>query len=115
MTHGCEWNCIWNVLGREPVDEDASEESVWMHMENCFNTISRSILVLHPVKPYLRLVLDDDKVHCESGKKGVWDSIKRMKHVVCNRFGLTIHTLASSCTGLIYGVRTQRTEDTRVG
>jgi hypothetical protein len=81
-------------------------------MENCFNTISRSILLQNPVKPYLRLVLDDDKVHCVSEKKGVWDSIKKMKHVVCNRFGLTIHTLASSCTGLIYGVRTQRPEDT---
>ena len=35
-----------------------------------------------------------------------------MKDVVCNRWGLTVHTLASSTTGLIYGIRTQRKEDT---
>ena len=77
VTQGYEWNRIWDVLGSEPIDEDANEESIWMHMENCFNTISRSILLQNPVKPYLRLVLDDDKVHCVSEKKGVWDSIKK--------------------------------------
>ena len=31
---------------------------------------------------------------------------------MCNRFSLNIHKLASSCTGLIYGVRTERHDDT---
>ena len=62
-------------------------------------------------EPYLRLVLDDDKVHCENNTSSSWGTLKRVKHVKCNRFGLTVHTLASSCTGLIFGLRAHTVDD----
>ena len=70
------------------------------------------VLLLSAVRePYLRLVLDDDKVHYENNVASDWGTLKRVKHVKCNRFGLTVHTLASSCTGLIFGIKTHTVDD----
>ena len=82
-----------------------------MKLESIFNDLNKNFFIMSPIESKLRLVIDDDKVHCESTMKRYWSTIQKMKHVVCNRWGLTVHTLASSVTGLIYGVRTQRVED----
>ena len=106
-----DWNRYWSALSTLNCQE-THQDSAWVRLENAFNGICKKILVSFPIRPHLLLVLDDDKVHAESKTQGVWGSIKKVKHVVCNRFGLNIHTLASSCTGLIYGVRTERHDDT---
>ena len=82
-----------------------------MKLESSFNDLNKNFFIMSQIESKLRLVIDDDKVHCESTMKRYWSTIQKMKHVVCNRWGLTVHTLASSVTGLIYGVRTQRVED----
>ena len=82
-----------------------------MKLESSFNDLNKNFFIMSPIESKLRLVIDDDKVHCESTMKRFWSTIQKMNHVVCNRWGLTVHTLASSVTGLIYGVRTQRAED----
>ena len=63
------------------------------------------------VNGMLRLVLDDDKLHCDGLKAGIWQSIKRVKHVVCNRWGANVHTLASSVSGIIYSISIETKED----
>ena len=62
----------------------------------------------------MRFVLDDDKVHCDGIKVGSWDTIKKVKHVVCNHNGANIHSLASSVTGIVYSICTERNEHKRV-
>ena len=59
----------------------------------------------------LRLVLDDDKLHCDGLKPGIWNSIKRVKHVVCNRWGANVHTLAGSVSGIIFSITVEQRED----
>ena len=105
-----EWNHIWSVLAKDNSALQCNRDSVWSRMEQGFDVIAREIFLERNNTP-LSLVLDDDKVHCESSEKSSWSTIQRMKHVVCNRWGLTIHTLASSTTGIIYNIRTQRKED----
>jgi hypothetical protein len=55
----------------------------------------------------LRLVLDDDKIHCE-GKKCNWDNIKKVKHEKCNRFGANMHSLVSSLSNIVYSIAIER-------
>ena len=106
-----DWNKTWSVLAKDELAILNNVDSCWMELEQAFNTISKEILISTPITEPLRLVMDDDKVHCESKDDTYWSTIQKMKHVVCNRWGLTVHTLASSTTGLIYGIRTQRKED----
>ena len=65
---------------------------------------------MHNSASYIRLVLDDDKIHCEA-TQSMWDCVKRVKHTVSNRFGSNLHTLASSVTGIIYQVTTEKQND----
>ena len=53
-----------------------------MQIEKAFNTINKEILISNLITKPLRLVMDDDKVHCESKNDSYWSSIQKMKHVV---------------------------------
>lgn len=55
----------------------------------------------------LRLVLDDDKIHCDS-MKSKWENIKKVKHEKCNRFGANMHSLVGSLSSIIYGISVER-------
>ena len=59
----------------------------------------------------LRLVLDDDKLHCDGMKDGIWKIIKRVKHVMCNRWGANVHTLAGSISDIVYSICVEKRED----
>ena len=80
-----------------------------MKLQETFNETTK-YFILHlnrdAIGLSLRFVLDDDKIHCDALNAN-WDSIKRVKHTSCNRFGANMHTLASSVTGIIYSISTE--------
>ena len=59
----------------------------------------------------LRLVLDDDELHCDGMKVGIWKIIKRVKHAMYNRWGTNVHTLAGSISGIVYSICVEKRED----
>ena len=88
-------------------------DTLWIVLEEDINKMNRSLLL--SVEPNcrpesLRFVLDDDKVHCDGIKEGSWDTVKKVKHVVCNHNGCNIHSLASSVTGIVFAICTERRE-----
>ena len=87
---------------------------MWKEIESSFNKETKKLIMSkkkRDVNGMLRLVLDDDKLHCDGLKAGIWQSIKRVKHVVCNRWGANVHTLASSVSGIIYSITIETKED----
>ena len=103
----------WNTLSIDKRGADGSD-SVWKQLEISFNKMTKDLLVStnrNELDGFLRLVLDDDKLHCDGLKPGIWDTIKRVKHVVCNRWGANIHTLAGSVSGIIYSICIETKED----
>ena len=109
-----EWSSFWTRIGDETPDSSfADSDTLWILLEKAINTMNKSLLL--SVDPShrpesLRFVLDDDKVHCDGIKEGSWETIKKVKHVVCNRNGCNVHSLASSVTGIVFAICTERKE-----
>ena len=85
-------------------------DSFWLRLEQSFNYHMRTLIIESTrdnFKEDLRLVLDDDKIHCD-GTKCKWDSIKRVKHEKSNRFGANMHSLVSSLSNIVYSISTER-------
>ena len=102
-----KWCSIWNILCKDDLTKD--EDSFWLNLQENFNTTTKWHLLKANdcnSRTALRFVLDDDKIHCD-GLQNNWDSIKRVKHTVSNRFGANMHTLASSVSGIIYSITTE--------
>ena len=81
-----------------------------MRLQNTFNEDMRKLIIKNSRDDFgddLRLVLDDDKIHCD-GKKCFWDTIKRVKHEKCNRFGANMHSLVSSLSNIVYSVAIEK-------
>ena len=111
-----EYVNTWNVLSIDKRDPDGSD-SIWKKLEICFNEMTKELLLStnkNDLDGNLRLVLDDDKLHCDGLKPGTWDTIKRVKHVVCNRWGANVHTLAGSVSGIIYSICIETKEDSTI-
>ena len=88
-----EWCEVWERLAKKTGKEVRGESSLWLKMEEVFNQMVREFIVsasLHDIKAILRLVLNDDKIHCESDPID-WDDVKRVKHVMCNCFETATH------------------------
>ena len=108
-----EYVNTWKTLSFEEKNT-IGKDSFWKLFESCFNKETRKLLLnveRNGTSGMLRLVLDDDKLHCDGLKPGLWKSIKRVKHVVCNRWGANVHTLAGSVSGIIYSISIEKSED----
>ena len=108
-----EYVNTWKTLSFEETNT-IGKDSFWKLFESCFNKETRKLLLnveRNGSSGMLRLVLDDDKLHCDGLKPGLWKSIKRVKHVVCNRWGANVHTLAGSVSGIIYSISIEKRED----
>jgi hypothetical protein len=72
-------------------------------MEKEFNSINQKIFARGlgaSTSGKGRVVLDDDKIHCEN-KSSPSHSLKRKKHVQSNRWGVTLHSLVVSGSGIV--------------
>ena len=109
-----QWSSFWTRIGDETPDSSfADSDTLWIVLEKAINSMNKSLLLsVDPThRPEsLRFVLDDDKVHCDGIKEGSWETIKKVKHVVCNRNGCNVHSLASSVTGIVFAICTERKE-----
>ena len=109
-----QWSSLWTLISNErPDNQFTDSDTLWILLEEDINKMNRSLLL--SVEPNcrpesLRFVLDDDKVHCDGIKEGSWDTVKKVKHVVCNRNGCNIHLLASLVTGIVFAICTERRE-----
>ena len=109
-----EYVSVWELLSKE-TDENSGIDSIWLRLESSFNTMTKQLLLAsfrNDMNGFLRLVLDDDKLHCDGLKPGMWSYIKRVKHTACNRWGANIRTLAGSVSGVIYSLATETRDDT---
>ena len=100
---------IWNKVSVSSFSDDAHTHSFWLRLQLCFNKMIQLLLIPQERKNHspLRLVLDDDKIHCD-GLKCKWENIKKVKHEKCNRFGANMHSLAGSISSIIYGISVER-------
>ena len=68
-----EYVKTWNLLSVDQRNADGSD-SIWKEFEYCFNRMSKKLLLAtntNDLDGYLRLVLDDDKLHCDGLKTGI--------------------------------------------
>ena len=61
-----EWVHLWSVIASNKVSVTDNIDSLWIKLENSLNW-----------EKNLRLVLDDDKLHCESKESMHWSTIKK--------------------------------------
>ena len=113
-----EWSTIWYNISHFPnrnvFNNDLNVDSFWLRLQNTFNEEMRRLIIQNNRDDFtedLRLVLDDDKIHCD-GKQCIWDTIKRVKHEKCNRFGANMHSLVSSLSNIVYSVAMERQDMT---
>ena len=91
-----EWSSFWTRIGDETPDITfADSDTLWILLEKAINTMNKSLLL--SVDPShrpesLRFVFDDGKVHCDGIREESWDTIKKVKHVVCNHNGCKTYT-----------------------
>ena len=109
-----EYVSVWELLSKE-TDENSGIDSIWLRLESSFNIMTKKLLLSssrNDMNGFLRLVLDDDKLHCDGLKPGMWSYIKRVKHTAGNRWGANIHTLAGAVSGVIDSLATETRDDT---
>jgi hypothetical protein len=79
-------------------------------MEREFNSINQKVIARGLgtcTSGKVRVVLDDDKIHCEN-KTSPWHSLKRKKHVQSNRWGVTLHSLVVSGSGIVVNIHAEK-------
>ena len=85
------WIDIWNTMATDS-DQNANnifgDPSLWVLMEKEFNLLNQKLIaqsLASITKGKVRIVLDDDKIHCDGNTSSPWHSLKRKKHVQSNR------------------------------
>lgn len=76
------------------------DPSLWVVMEKEFNSINQKIFARGLGASTSGKVRVVDKIHCEN-KSSPSHSLKRKKHVQSNRWGVTLHSLVVSGSGIV--------------
>ena len=62
---------VWNKISKE-TEDDLGLDSHWLLLENAFNKMNKTLLLStkrNESEGFLRLVLDEDKLHCDGFKE----------------------------------------------
>jgi hypothetical protein len=82
---------------------------LWIEIQNALNNTSRELFI-EGFKSFLRIILDDDKMHDSSKNQSIY-SLKKAQHVRDNRTGCIAHTLVYTATGMPIGIEWERASD----
>jgi hypothetical protein len=76
----------------------SGDESLWMQIEELFNSLAKKHFLSERDDEELYIALDDDKHHFNYSKHADKYGLKRCRHIKDNRFGHTAHTAGLSAT-----------------
>jgi hypothetical protein len=80
-------------------EERSGDESLWMQLEEIFNSLAKKHFLSKRDNEELYVALDDDKHHFNYSKSDDTYGLNRCRHIKGNRFGHTAHTAGLSATG----------------
>jgi hypothetical protein len=82
---------------------------LWIDIQNAFNDTCRELFV-ESFPNFMRIILDDDKMHDSSKNPGIC-GLKKSLHVRDNRTGCVAHTLVYTASGLPIGIEWEPSGD----
>ncbi|OEU05679.1 hypothetical protein FRACYDRAFT_258686 [Fragilariopsis cylindrus CCMP1102] len=91
----------------------SGDESLWMQIEEIFNSLSKKHFLSKRGEEELYIALDDDKHHFNYSKHADTYGLLRARHIKTNRMGHIAHTAGLSATGMPLCVMFQREEETQ--
>jgi hypothetical protein len=100
-------------LIRQIEEHRSGDESLWMQIEELFNSLTKKHFLSKRDGEELYVALDDDKHHFNYSKHKDTYGLMRMRHIKTNRMGHTAHTAGLSATGFPLCVMFQREEETQ--
>jgi hypothetical protein len=83
---------------------------LWIDVGHTLNKTCRELFI-EGVEFYMRVTIDDDKMHYETTDKQVAQSLKITQHVWDNFKGLVAQTACYSTSGLPIGIQWERSYD----
>jgi len=89
----------------------SGDESLWMQLEDIFNSLAKKHFLSKRDDEELYVALDDDKHHFNYSKHADTYGLKRCRHIKDNRFGHTAHTAGLSATGYPLCVMFEREDE----
>jgi hypothetical protein len=89
----------------------SGDESLWMQIEDIFNSLAKKRFLSKRDEEELYVALDDDKHHFNYSKHADTYGLKRSRHIKDNRFGHTAHTAGLSATGMPLCVMFEREDE----
>ncbi len=116
-----EYQNFWSAIGESGVTtERASREfgdaththgvmPLWIEIQNAFNNTNRELFI-EGFESFLRIILDDDKMHDSSKNQNIY-CLKKAQHVRDIRTGCIAPTLVYTATGLPIGIEWERASD----
>ena len=119
-----EYQNFWNTIadsgvktgdaihGMGDVARTRGAKPLWIEVEAALNDTCRELFI-EGFDGFLRIILDDDKMH-DASKQPEAYGLKKSQHVRDNRTGCTLHTLAYTATGLPIGFAWERANDDSV-
>jgi hypothetical protein len=82
----------------------------WAALQSAFNETCRKFFI-EGFTPNMRIIYDDDKMHCEVSNKTDMQGLKKMQHVRDNRKGFEVHTACYTASGLPIGIEFERSNN----
>ncbi|OEU09246.1 hypothetical protein FRACYDRAFT_248581 [Fragilariopsis cylindrus CCMP1102] len=98
-------------LIRQIEEHRSGDESLWMQIEELFNSLVKKHFLSERGEEELYIALDDDKHHFNYSKQADTYGLQRMRHIKTNRMGHTAHTAGLSATGMPLCVMFQREDE----
>jgi hypothetical protein len=91
----------------------SGDESLWMQIEELFNSLAKKHFLSERNGEELYVALDDDKHRFNYSKHADTYGLMRARHIKTNRMGHIAHTAGLSATGMPLCVMFQREEETQ--
>ncbi|OEU17716.1 hypothetical protein FRACYDRAFT_238144 [Fragilariopsis cylindrus CCMP1102] len=100
-------------LIRQIEEHRSGDESLWMQIEELFNSLAKKHFLSERGEEELYVALDDDKHRFNYSKHADTYGLLRARHIKTNRMGHIAHTAGLSATGFPLCVMFQREEETQ--
>ena len=109
-----DYQAFWNSVALTGCAKGNSHvrgvRPLWIDVEHALNETLRELFV-EGVDFYIRITIDDDKVHYEITGKQLAQGLKIAQHVRDNRKGFVVHTSCFTASGLPIGIAWERLSD----
>ena len=106
LTDEKDYQSFWDTIeeiGCQKTTNIRSLRPLWIDVQSALNETCRKLFI-EGYEGYMRVTIDDDKMHHQTGKGKDTQGLKVTQHVRDNQKGFVTHTCCYTASGLTIGI-----------